>query len=498
MNNIKILTIVTIICFAIATGCSNFLDEADKSNFTEENYFTKPEHARSAINSIYASMREPLTSGFGGGAWMMTEFATGLAETDLGQAVNSYYIKELNNTSDNTYGLSYWTNYYKGIGNANLSIEKIPTVVMDETEKKQILGEAHFLRAFYYFHLVRMFGNIPLITEPISLNSPQLLPKQAAPEEVYNLIVSDLKIAENAGLPWLDQTGKVSLGAIKSLLAQAYLTMAGYPLNKGIEYFTLAANKAKEVIDSKTFQLFDSYYSLHDPAKKNIEENILMIQYKTQVIPSPWQVSVIPYNKNISKYADETGGIYANKSFVESFETGDLRTQEKEFFYTTYSHESNPNQTVQLGGYFIYKLFDEAAHKTTANSDLNWSLIRYAEVLLTYAEAQNEVAGPSTDVYNAVNDIRKRAKLKELKNLNQATLREAIWKERWHELCYENKTWYDMVRLRKALNIKTQQFEKYIGHKFPNGATVTERELLFPIPTAEVRNNKNLKQNEGY
>lgn len=124
--------------------------------------------------------------------------------------------------------------------------------------------------------------------------------------------------------------------------------------------------------------------------------------------------------------------------------------------------------------------------------------MRLNKFLLTYAEAQNEVAGPSTEVYNAVNDIRKRAKLKELTNLNQAALREAIWKERWYELCYENKTWYDMVRLRKALNIKTRQFEEYIGHKFPNGATVTERELLFPIPTAEVRNNKNLKQNEGY
>ena len=104
------------------TGCSDFLNESDPSSFTVENYFTKPEHARSSVNAIYASMRDPLGSGFGGGAWMMTEFGTGLAATDLGQAVNSYFIKDLRNTSDNGYGVAYWQAYYRGIGNANLSI----------------------------------------------------------------------------------------------------------------------------------------------------------------------------------------------------------------------------------------------------------------------------------------------------------------------------------------------------------------------------------------
>src|SRR5690606_15184642 len=93
----------------VFSSCSDFLNESDPTNFTVENYFTKPEHAVSSVNAIYTSMRTPLTSGFGGGAWMMTEFATGLAATDLGQAVDSYFVKDLNNTSDNGYGLSIWT-----------------------------------------------------------------------------------------------------------------------------------------------------------------------------------------------------------------------------------------------------------------------------------------------------------------------------------------------------------------------------------------------------
>lgn len=482
----------------VFSSCSDFLNESDPTNFTVENYFTKPEHAVSSVNAIYTSMRTPLTSGFGGGAWMMTEFATGLAATDLGQAVDSYFVKDLNNTSDNGYGLSIWTAYYRGIGNANLSIAKIPEISMDSDQAAQLLGEAHFLRAWYYFELVRMFGNIPLVTEVVSLQSEQLRPSQASVDEVYNLIVQDLTTAEAAGLPWRSAAGRVSLGAVKSLLAEVYLTMAGYPLQKGNEYYQRAADKAAEVINAQQFSLFDSYDDLHDPSMKNIGENIFMIQFATQVIPSNWQVAIIPYNKNISQYSDETGGIYATADFVESYEPGDLRAQEKQFFYTQYTHESNRNQTVDLGGYFIWKHFDEVAQTSTANSDLNWPVIRYANVLLTYAEAANEVGGPSAEVYSAVNAIRARAELDDLSGLSKELLREAIWKERWYELCYENKTWFDMVRLRKAFDVETKQFENYVGHRFTYGPVVSERELLFPIPTSEIQNNSNLSQNSGY
>ena len=308
-----------------ATSCSDFLDESDPSNFTEENYFTRPEHARSSVNAIYFPLREPMVSGFGGGTWMMTEFATGLAGTDLGQAVNNYFIKDLRNTSDNSYGQTYWTQYYKGIAGANLSLARIPGIAMDAAEMKKVLGEAYFLRAFYYFQLVQMFGNIPLITEPVNLQSDQLRPSAATPEAIYNQIVEDLKAAEASGLPMTENSGKVTLGAVKSLLAKVYLTMAGHPLQKGAAYYDLAAKKAEEVIDSKQFKLFTTYDDLHNPAKKNVEENIFMIQYKTGLIASGWQVSIIPYNKNISAYSDETGGIYATGDFVKSYEPNDPR-----------------------------------------------------------------------------------------------------------------------------------------------------------------------------
>ncbi|WP_192346117.1 RagB/SusD family nutrient uptake outer membrane protein [Algoriphagus sp. Y33] len=481
-----------------AAGCADFLDESDKSNFTLDSYFTKPEHAKSVVNSIYESLQPIMSSGFGGGPWMMVEFATGLADTELGQAQNSLFVKDLVNNSDNEYGQTIWTSFYKGIANANIAIARIPEITMDETEKQKLIGEAKYLRAYYYFNLVRIFGNIPLTLEPIDLTSEGLFAPPAATEDVYNQIVSDLQDAEDSGLPMRDASGRVSLGAVKSLLSSVYLTMAGYPLQKGSGHYSLAAAKSKEVIDSGEFSLFTSYDELHDPSMKNLGENIFMAQFAAYILPSSWQVSIIPYNRGISNYSAETGGIFAQEEFVKSYETGDKRTSEKAFYYTSYSLRDDRTQTLELGDYYIYKHFDEVAQTNTTSSGMNWPILRFAEVLLIFAEASNEADGPNGEAYNAVNKIRDRAELAPLSGLSKEALREAIWREKFHELSYENKTWFDMVRIRKGFNVKTLEFEDYVGHQFVYGPTLKERELLFPIPTAEIRNNKNLVQNPGY
>jgi hypothetical protein len=477
-------------------GCEKFLEEPDKSNFTLDKYFTKPEHAESVVNAIYESLRATTGGGFNGAPWMMLEFATGLANTELGQAQSS--INVLVNNADNEYGNTYWVSSYRGIANANLAIAKIPGITMDEGLKKKYLGEARFFRAYYYYNLVRIFGKIPLIDKPVDLNAPELYPEPATEEAIYNLIVADLVEAEASGLPFTDVSGRATLGAVKSLLSSVYLTMAGYPLQKGTEYYQKAADKAKEVIASKQYTLFDSYDDLHSYATKNRGENILMVQFVPNVLPSNWQTSIIPYNQGISAYSDETGAIFANKEFVESYAPGDKRVQEKQFYYRTFTLSSDRSKTVDLGGYYIYKHFDTVAHLTTTSSGLNWPLMRYAEVLLTYAEAANEVAAANPDAYEAVNAIRKRAELSDLEDLTKEQFREAVWRERWYELSFENKTWYDMVRLRKAFNVTTKTFDNYVGHKFSYGPVLKERELLFPIPTAEIRNNSKLVQNTGY
>ncbi|MDR1408647.1 MAG: RagB/SusD family nutrient uptake outer membrane protein [Tannerella sp.] len=481
-------------------GCSDFLEESNKSNFTPENYFRTAEHAQSVVNAIYADFRMSASGDYGGNPYFMTDFLTGTANTKVGQNVHINKIRTASNDSDNEYSRSWWNASYRAIANANFAIEKIPAIDMDNTAKSRYLGEARFLRAYHYFNLVRLFGRVPLVLTPVDASSPELYPEQASIEDVYSQIVADLTEAEKTELRWDDESGRATMGAVKSLLGTVYLTMAGFPLEKGREYHALSAAKLKEVIDHNTYRLFDSYADLHSEAMDNRGEHMLMVQYQSSTsIENGMQYLFLPYNLDISYYSTETGTIVVLDEFIATHETGDRRIAEKEFYFTNYTSNSNREETVEFGNYYVYKFFDEEAHLYTAKSGLNYPLMRYADILLQYAEAQNEADGsPSADAYACINRIRTRAGLTELGGLSQDAFRKAVWKERWHELSFENKIWFDMARTRKALNLTTGEFDNYVGHTFTYGSTLGERELLFPIPTSEMKNNKKLTQNAGY
>ena len=176
------------------------------------------------------------------------------------------------------------------------------------------------------------------------------------------------------------------------------------------------------------------------------------------------------------------------------------------FFYTTY-YTNGSGEPFDLGAPYIFKHFNVTANGTagvpgTAQDNLNVPMIRYAEVLLIYAEAQNELTGPTQETVDALRQIRDRAQLStpSLGEFNQESFREAVWEERWHELAYEGKTWFDMVRLRKAYNERTGGFEDFVGHvNLSSNEALQERHLLFPLPVQELLNNPNLEvQNPGY
>lgn len=506
---IKKISLPVLLSIAVlGTGCQKFLEENDPSNLTPGSYYTTPEHATAAIASAYAQTRF-----IGGGAgifannFQMLEAVTGTVKTETGQNSDLNNLLGLGFNGDNVMVNNWWNGLYNVIAQTNLVLDRVPGITpMDEALKKRVLGEAQFLRAWAYFYLVQLWGDVPIITKPQTTSSEDFYPQRASAEEVYNLIVSDLTAAEASGLPMVETSGRASLGAVKSLLAKVYLTMAGYPLNKGAAHYKLAADKAAEVINSNSFSLFNSYADLHNPAMDNKGEHIFQIQYLVGVADNPMQGVLLPNFKDISQYGTEIGSMVPAVQFYQSYEDGDLRTADRVgFFYTSYFDKGN-GALRDLSAPYIYKHFDTVGHGTagkvgTGNSSLNWPQIRYADVLLMYAEAQNEADGsPNTMAINALKAIRNRAQLATPNTFTQAQFREAVWKERWHELAFENITWFDMVRLRKVYNPVTDSFDNFVGHKFPdNGATLAERHLLFPLPTAEMQNNQNLKpQNPGY
>ncbi|MCK7555966.1 RagB/SusD family nutrient uptake outer membrane protein [Chitinophaga sedimenti] len=217
--------------------------------------------------------------------------------------------------------------------NCNSVIENVgATMVVDEVTKKRYLGEVHFLRAWYYFQAVRLFGDVPLKLLPTKdFNNVRI--KRSPKAAVYEQIVKDLLLAEQSGLPWTDISGRVNMGAVKALLAKVYITMAGYPLQKGTPYYQLAYEKSLEVIGNGSFTLFEDYAGLRNPANRNSGEHILMLQRHTTAAPSNIHGAYLPYPVLPVSIQPGYGGAMAPmQAFYDSYDRADARKQERAFF----------------------------------------------------------------------------------------------------------------------------------------------------------------------
>ena len=498
MKNI-LISFLLFAFLAGSTGCENdFLAEENKSAVTQENYFTTPAQAQAAVTGIY-----PMLHTFneeiefrGDAVWSLLEMPVG-HNVPGGSQYKDNSIKHKNAANEPVYSL-VWSRFYTGIANANLAISRIPAISMNESVKKSLIGEAYFLRALYYSYLVKLYGDVPLITDPIDFLSADLYPERTAREKVYERIVSDLIKAEQAGLPNVDRTGKASLGAVKSLLASVYLTMAGYPLNKGPEYYKLAAAKAKEVLDANYYTLFDSYAYLHDRAHKNQGELIFQVQYMSGIKINRITQFISP--NGISKLTSDLGTVMPIREFYDSYENGDRRTREKQFYFTEDFARGSTTKIVKFAP-ALYKFWlEEAAGRNgDGNTDQNWTLLRLPEVMLIYAEAANETEGPGAFAYEQINAIRRRANLTPLANLSKEEFREAVWRERYHELAFENKAYFDIQRTHKAYNLKTGQFEDVFTYVNESGVSFNEQYMLWPVPQSEIDANPKLRpQNKGW
>ena len=513
ISKIYKIALIGVIVFG-QSACSDFLTEKAPSNLTPTSFYTIPDHAEAAIAATYSELR---FIGNGAGIfsanWQLLEALTGTSTTETAQNSDLNNLYGLVHDGYTVHLVQYWAGLYKVIAQANQVLDKVPAITpMDAKQKSKILGEARFLRASAYFTAVRLWGDIPLITKPQTASSEDFLPARAPVESVYKLIVEDLIAAEASGLDWMDTRGRVGTAAVKAQLAEVYLTMAGGSLKKGASHYKLAADKAFEVIsyaksNPSVIALFPTYMDVHKESLKNRLEHLYMIQYNTTVSGNPMG-NFFPNFKPVTYSGPGgTGSSVPTPSFYKSYEAGDLRTKDQEgYFYTSYYTNGN-GAPFELNAPYVFKHFNTTANgyngvAGTRNDNLNVPQIRYAQVLLTYAEAQNEVGGPTADSYAAFKAIRDRAKLTtpDLGTYSQASFRNAVWKERWHELCYEQITWFDMVRLRKAFNETTKTFEEFVGHtNLSSNQKLQEKHLLLPLPKAEMLNNPKLTpQNPGF
>ena len=164
MKNI-IFYIIGITSLIFTQSCNDYLDVKPKTFFTRETYYSKPEHAQQAVSACYDLLRRPyrLVGTYGEASFMMLEFATGMCNTSIAQASYNIEFREAKASTNNIYAWDWWQSYYEGIENCNIALENLPGIPgLSESQLSHFMGEAYFLRAYYYFILVQIFGDIPL------------------------------------------------------------------------------------------------------------------------------------------------------------------------------------------------------------------------------------------------------------------------------------------------------------------------------------------------
>jgi hypothetical protein len=379
-----------------------------------------------------------------------------------------------------------WRNYYNIINRANMLLFKIeeadPAIV---TNRNIYISEAKFLRALAYFNLVRIFGDVPVVTTPISIEEAYKSARIPVSQVYENVIVKDLVEAEDV-LPAKysgADLGRATNGAVKALLGKVFLT---------IKDFVKAEAKLQE-LTTMGYALLPKYTDLFDYTKdEHHSEYIFDIEYEQGMGEGNcFTTNFTPKNPPLASYYGVTGGQngFNNppRSLFAIFPDGDLRKD-----------ITAADGFTDAGGEF-HKLIPSSNDVQTftkkymvqllASCDgrANWKVIRYADVLLMYAEALNE-NGKTIEALTEMNKVRVRAGVAEYQDLTQSETREAIYLERRLELAFEGHRWFDLVRTGRALEVMA-----------PFG--MKDYMTVFPLPLSQIQliNDPSiLPQNPGY
>jgi len=379
-----------------------------------------------------------------------------------------------------------WLRYYQAIFRANTLLTKIEEAdIATVPNKNRYIAETRFLRALCYFDLVRIFGDVPAITKPVTILESYQIPREPVANIYNNIIIPDFQAAESGLLASYtgSDVGRPTIGAAKALLGRVYLTIKDFPK---------AESKLMEVT-SMSYQLVSNFNALYNYTSKRHSEYIFNIEYESGVNGgSPYTNAFMPnYTAmtnflGISGYGDEWNS--PTRALYDLFEADDLRKEISVGVYGGYYDNDSvfraiPSNTSQT---YTKKYITQNPARNDSRAD--WKVIRYADVLLMLAEAMNE-NGKTADAIPYLNRIRERAGVSVYPTtMSQAETRDAIEKERRLELCFEGVRWFDLVRTGKAYDVMKD-------------AGMAAFMTVFPLPLTQVQliNNPSiLPQNPGY
>ena len=480
--------IYTLLIIITAISCSDFLEEESKGLLVSEAFYQNAEELDLAVTAIYnyivdAAFNDQVTAATLGGQ-DITSLFNDFQEFDV-----------FNATGDNAQTSRYWAETYRTIVASNDLILNYTKAEATELEKNQAAGQAYFARAYSYFTLVRLWNEIPLYTDNEISEDIQ----KSSPQEVYDLIVEDLKMAEQL-LPdqWDDHRANIGFtsGAAKSLLSYVYLTMAGYPVNDQSKY-ALAAEKAKEVIDNESmygYRLLDDFGDLWKWQSRFNDEIVFGLFYNINFRNN----QRAPFGQMPTEY----GGwdvYFAEINFFNNFPDGPRKDAT---FMSEFPLENGTtidwSETLQRHPYYqkywdIPGLdFSQPWLYVDWKSERTNVVFRYANVLLIYAEAQAMASSPDASAYEALNRVRNRAGLPDLAaGLTQEEFRNAVVAERSWEFAggeFAVAPWYDLVRLERV----EQAAEDRHPWETSIVNTPNKEDYFAPYPEVDVLINPNI------
>lgn len=500
---VKYLIPIIVIFGMHLIGCDQILEPEPIGQATLDNVYKDVPGIISGINAVYSPLRTY-------GAYERTIPAmAGLASDDEWTCCNEEFKRfETNEGEDWVQGL--WDEHFKGIARSNVILSKLPAVEFSSKQaslKESIQGQALFLRALYYFNLVRFFGDVPLYITELEDPNDAAIPRTPT-EEVFAQIEDDLKEAakllprksELDGSSGWEQ-GRATSGAATSLLAKVYLTQ---------EKWAESARAAQEVIDSGEYGLFSDYADNFQGRSENGIESAFEVQFThegetdtgsrqnnwfgpSELTSGRGAQFQIPTNDTLDF---DFAGVSGN-GIVQAFETGDLRKDVAMSNYglpSFFNPESGGLRTPLINKYFTGKEFPRN------NGPVNYPVLRYAEVLLIRAEALNEL-GRTAEASAPVNQVRARAGLDPLPDKivsDQDAFRKAIWHERRVELCFESKRFFDLnrtARLQESMEVQGIHIDPAKITPHP----ITDKpQYLYAIPLSEMSTNAEMTQNPGY
>lgn len=489
MKNKTIYTYLAVLPFLLS-GCVS-LDEEPASHLASSQFYQNSNDAEAAVTAAYAALisGEDSQPMYNRGIHLMSDEGTDdYVAGPYAKNANVQAISKVAYDAANDRFEAVWRDTYSAINYANIAIDKIAAIGnISDNLRNQYVNEAKFLRALHYFNLVRWFRNVPLILhETTSLSQDKIHVKQATADEVYAQIIQDLTDAENLPLSYAaEDAGRATAGAAKALLAKVYLTR---------KEWQKAAEKAKEVIDSKQYALFDNFDDAFDSSTKNGKEHIFSIQF------NGYPASVNNMNADaptaLSYEVPGAAGLYADAYNTASdlYDSYDEKDKRRDVTFATEVKVPSTGKVYHLAAPHINKFYDPNKFGNQGSSERNFTYMRYSEVLLIYAEAVNELQGPTADAYAKIDEVRARAGIDLLKDIaphaTKDEFREYVFEERRKEFVYEANRWFDLTR---------RGADYFVAKLHAAGKTnATAKNIILPIPQRELDINPTLVQNDEW